>query len=133
MRKITVLAAIVLAIAAGANAQMSLPTDKIESELVAKYGEAQRARAHRGLQQVAEFWRPADGDAAAFDPYAHFADDMFADKLAFTVLLNFPLTTLQQRLTEGDHWTRRQWAEAKLALTFAHRIPADVNQAVSKA
>ncbi len=194
MKPITVLAAIVIAISASANAQMSLPIDKMESELVAKYGEPQRARAHRGLTQVAEFWRPADGDAAAFEelartnfagdpttldalfdrmqfalesfyghtneigrdwrqqtdldlgpvyPFdetmaafdlsAHFADDMFADKLAFTVLLNFPLTTLEQRLTEGDSWSRRQWAEAKLALTFAHRIPADVNQAVAKA
>ncbi len=194
MKRITCLAAIALAIAASTYAQMSLPIDKMESELVAKYGEAQRARTHRGLQQVAEFWRAQDGDAAAFeefartnfagdpttldalfnrmqfvlesfyghaneigrdwrqqsdldlgtiypfdetmaayDPAAHFVDDMFANKLAFSVLLNFPMTTLQQRLTEGDTWTRRQWAEAKLALTFAHRVPADVNLAVAKA
>ncbi len=184
MKPTIVLAAIVLAIAAGANAQMPLPTDKIESELVAKYGEGQRLRAHRGLAQVAEFWRPADGDAAAFeefartnfagdqptldalfdrmqfvlesfyghaneigrdcrqqtdldlgpiypfdetlaafDPSAHFTDDFFADKLAFTVLLNFPLTTLEQRLTEGDNWTRRQWAEARLARASRSAFP----------
>ena len=194
MKRITVLAVIFLAIAATSTAQMSLPLDKLESDLVAKYGEGQRARAHRGLVQAAQFWRAEDGNAGAFadfvaanfagdqptldalfdrmqfalesiyghatevgrdwrqqsdldlgtiypfdetmagyDPSAHFVDDMFANKLAFSVLLNFPLTTLEQRLTEGDKWTRRQWAEAKLALTFSRRVPASVNLAVAKA
>jgi hypothetical protein len=166
----------------------------LETELVAKFGDAQRARVQRGLSQVADFWRAEDGDRAAFeelarsnfygepavldefftrmermlesldghmveigrdfrtqadldlgpirpfdeilaayDPSAHVNDDFFANKLAFAVLLNFPLTTLEQRLTEGDHWTRRQWAEARLASRFSRRVPAEVNQAISKA
>lgn len=40
---------------------------KLETELVAKYGEAQRARLQRGMRQVASFWRAEDGDAAAFE------------------------------------------------------------------
>jgi hypothetical protein len=70
---------------------------------------------------------------AAFDPSAHVLDDMFTNKLAFVVLLNFPMTTLEQRLTEGTKWSRRQWAEARLAQRFAKRIPADVNQALAEA
>jgi hypothetical protein len=169
--------------------QMSL-----EKELLAKYGEGQRARLERGMKQVTEFWRPEDGDAKAFeefvrgnfagdgptsdalferlefafesldghmveinrdfrmqsdldrgtiypfdeslagyDPSAHVNDDFFANKLAFVVLLNFPLTTLEQRLSEGDNWSRRQWAEARLAARFSKRIPADVNLAIAKA
>lgn len=168
--------------------------DKLERELVAKAGEGQRARAHRGLAQVASFWRAEDGDAAvfedfvrtnfagdqatldamfdrfeynleqlnghmgeigrefrtpsdldlgpiagyddvfgAYDPSAHINDDFFQNKLAFVVLLNFPLTTLEQRLTEGDKWTRREWAEARLGQRFSKRIPADVNLAVAQA
>ena len=175
-------------------AWLSRLPSSVEGELVAKYGEAQRERAHRGLQQVAQFWRAEDGDSAAFesfalenfagtaaavdtlfgryqhlleqydghmreigrefrsqsdldvgsiqpydaafagyDPSAHFSDDMFANKLAFTVLLNFPLTTLTQRLAEGSSWTRRQWAEARLAQRFSRRVPASVNLAVSAA
>jgi hypothetical protein len=167
---------------------------KLETELVAKYGEAQRARLQRGMKQVASFWRAEDGDAAAFeelvranfagdqatldtmfnrfqynleklnghmgelgrefrnqsdldagpilgfdevfagyDPSAHINDDFFGNKLAFIVLLNFPLTTLEQRLAEGDNWTRRQWAEARLAQRFSKRIPAEVNQSLSAA
>lgn len=167
---------------------------KMEASLVAKYGEAQRPRIHRGLKQVGEFWRSEDGDAAAFedfvltnfagdqaqldvmfnrferlleqldghmqeigrefrtqsdldlgpirsfdemfagyDPSAHVTDDFFQNKLAFTVLLNFPLTTLDQRLTEGQKWTRRQWAEARLAQRFSKRVPAEVNLSIAQA
>ena len=167
---------------------------KLETELVAKYGEAQRARLERGMKQVADFWRAEDGDQAAYedlvrthfagdqatldalfarmnfvfesmfghmgeigrdlrwqsdldlgpvypfdemlaayDPSAHINDDFFANKIAFVVLLNFPITTLQQRLTEGETWSRRQWAEAALGLFFSKRIPSAVNQKISKA
>ena len=167
---------------------------KLEAELVAKHGEAQRERARRGLAQAASFWRAEDGGAAEFeefarahfagdqatldamfrrfehlleqleghmgeigrefrtqsdldvgpilpfdelfagyDPSAHVTDDFFRNKLAFVVLLNFPLTTLQQRLTEGERWTRRQWAEARLAQRFSKRVPAEVNQASARA
>lgn len=76
---------------------------------------------------------PFDETMAGFDPSAHLNDDLFANKLAFVVLLNFPLTTLDQRLTEGDNWSRRQWAEAKLAMRFSRRVPAEVSSAVSQA
>src|SRR5207302_1517713 len=167
---------------------------KLERELIAKYGEAQRLRLERGLRQVGEFWRPEDGDAAAFegfvranfagdqatldtmfnrferlleqlgghmheinrefrqqmdldlgpvlpfdeifggyDPSAHVIDDFFQNKLAFVVLLNFPLTTLEERINLGPKWTRRQWAETRLAERFSKRIPADVNLAIAQA
>lgn len=169
-------------------------TEKMQKELVAKYGEPQRARIERGLRQVASFWRAEDGDAGAFeefvrtnfageqatldtmfdrfehnlemvdghmheigrefrqqsdldvgpimpfddvfagyDPAAHVTDDFFQNKLAFIVLLNFPLTTLQERLTEGEKWSRRQWAEVRLAQRFSRRIPAEVNQSIAAA
>ena len=76
---------------------------------------------------------PFDEVFAAYDPSAHVADDFFGNKLAFTVLLNFPLTTLEQRLTEGEKWSRRQWAQARLAQRFSKRVPAEVNQAIAQA
>lgn len=76
---------------------------------------------------------PFDDIFAGYDPSAHFLDDAFQNKMAFVVLLNFPLTTLEQRLTEGPGWTRRQWAEARLTQMFSKRIPADVNLAIANA
>jgi len=169
-------------------------TAKLQKELTARYGAQQGERTNRGLHQVSEFWRAADGDAATFeefvrinfagdqatldtmfnrfqsmleqldghmheitrefnqqsdldlgpvlpfdetfagyDPSAHVLDDFFNNKLAFTVLLNFPLTTLDQRLKDGPTWSRRQWAEARLAQRFDKRIPADVNLAIAQA
>ncbi len=77
--------------------------------------------------------RPFDEMLAGYDPSAHINDDLFTNKLAFTVLLNFPLTTLEQRLREGESWSRRQWAEARLAARFSKRIPAEVSLAIGKA
>lgn len=76
---------------------------------------------------------PFDELMAGYDPGAHLNDDFFANKVAFVVLLNFPLTSLEQRLTEGEQWSRRQWAEAALALTFSKRIPSSVNLDVARA
>jgi hypothetical protein len=76
---------------------------------------------------------PFDEILAGYDPSAHVTDDFFADKLAFSVLLNFPLTTLEQRLARGETWSRRQWAETRLAERFGKRIPAEVNLAIGKA
>ena len=76
---------------------------------------------------------PFDEVLAGYDPGAHLLDDLFTNRIAFTVLLNFPLTTLEERLEEGASWTRRQWAETRLAERFERRVPADVNLAVAKA
>jgi hypothetical protein len=76
---------------------------------------------------------PYDERFAAYNPASHVSDDMFANKLAFVVLLNFPITSLAERLGEGESWTRRQWAETRLAGRFARRVPADVQQALTAA
>jgi hypothetical protein len=76
---------------------------------------------------------PFDEVFAGYDPSAHVLDDFFNNKLAFTVLLNFPLTTLDERLKNGPTWSRRQWAEARLVQRFDKRIPAEVNLAISQA
>jgi hypothetical protein len=69
---------------------------------------------------------PLDERLSAFSVGAHLSDDMFANKLAFVALLNFPLTTLEERMKDGMGWSRRQWAETRLAGQFQTRIPADV-------
>jgi hypothetical protein len=76
---------------------------------------------------------PFDEVFGGYDPSAHIIDDFFQNKLAFTVLLNFPLTTLDERLNQGTTWSRRQWAEVRLAERFSKRIPADVNLGIAQA
>lgn len=76
---------------------------------------------------------PFDEAFAAYDPAAHLQEDLFRNKLAFTVLLNFPLTSLEEKNAAAGKWTRRQWAEARLADRFAKRVPAEVNQQLAQA
>jgi len=76
---------------------------------------------------------PFDEMFAGYSAGAHITDDFFHNKLAFVVLLNFPLTTLDERLTQGASWSRRQWAEVRLAQQFSKRIPAEVNLFIARA
>jgi hypothetical protein len=76
---------------------------------------------------------PLDERLAGFDAAAHLSEDLFQSRIAFVALLNFPLTTLEQRLKEGGSWSRRQWAEARLAQRFDTRVPAEVNAATARA
>lgn len=64
----------------------------------------------------------------ALDPMAHFSDDMYANKVAFIVLLNFPHYTLEEKNTLGKEWTRTEWAYARMADMFTSRVPAAVQQ-----
>ncbi len=67
---------------------------------------------------------PIDARLAAWDPSSHVADDLFATRIAFVVLLNFPRSTLTERLRDGQQWSRRQWAETRLTGRVSLRVPA---------
>ncbi|UCC45884.1 MAG: hypothetical protein JSU65_13140 [Candidatus Zixiibacteriota bacterium] len=76
---------------------------------------------------------PIDYTLAAFSPGSHLSEDFFASKIAFIVLLNYPLHTLQEYLEQGPTWTRAQWAQARLAGNFDTRIPSEVSQQITNA
>ncbi|MBA3540736.1 MAG: hypothetical protein H0T79_14085 [Deltaproteobacteria bacterium] len=74
---------------------------------------------------------PVDGLLAAYDAGAHLTEDLFTAKVAFTALLNFPLTTLADRLRDGASYDRRRWAEIRLTGRFDTRIPSNLAQTAS--
>lgn len=78
------------------------------------------------VQKADELW-------ATYDPSAHLVEDLFNNKVAFTALLNFPSSTLKQRLDEGPKWSRKDWAEARLTGRFARRVPGEIAAEISKA
>lgn len=63
-----------------------------------------------------------------YDPSAHFDDDMFQQKIAFAVVLNFPFYSLREKDSLGTQWSRLQWAYARLGDLFTSRVPASANQ-----
>jgi hypothetical protein len=82
----------------------------------------------RGVDLDLEPLLPIDRRLAEIDPSAHLVDDLFRTRVAFVALLNFPRSTLAERLAAGASWSRRQWAEARLTEAFAARVPPAVLQ-----
>jgi len=82
---------------------------------------------------------PIDQRLAGWDLSVHVAEDLFRNKTTFVILLNFPLTTLEERLRDGRQWSPRQWAEARLGQGVSRtspllaRVPADVGAAITEA
>ena len=74
---------------------------------------------------------PLDEMFGAYSPSAHFVDDMFEQKIAFIVVLNYPFYTLEEKNTLGADWSRQQWAYARLGDIFTARVPAECQQALS--
>ncbi|MBO7455798.1 MAG: hypothetical protein J6T76_05300, partial [Paludibacteraceae bacterium] len=70
---------------------------------------------------------------SAYSPMAHFSDDMFANRLAFVTILNFPHFSLEEKNTLGKSWTRQEWAMARMGDVFTTRVPAAVNAALAQA
>lgn len=79
---------------------------------------------------------PLDYLFGFYNTFAHVNEDLFKNKLAFVVLLNFPVYTLDEKNSDGLNWSRKKWAEARLIetqlgegnLLFLSRVPADVSQ-----
>ena len=84
------------------------------------------------LTNAAEPQTP-DWILSGYSPLAHFSDDMFANKLAFVTILNFPHYTLEEKNTLGKHWTRQEWAFARMGDVFTTRVPASVNTRMAQA
>lgn len=76
---------------------------------------------------------PIDEMFSAFDPQSHFTDDMYANKIAFITVLNFPSYTLEEKQKSGESWSRLEWAYARMGDVFVARVPAELNQQAAKA
>ena len=120
---------------AGDQATLDAMFTRYENNFEKLYGHMQEL-SHEIRKQVEQDMGPTlpfDDIFAGYDATAHIGDDFFANKIAFIVLLNFPMTTLEQRLKEGEKWNHRQWAEARLGQIFSKRVPADINLAIAQA
>ena len=70
---------------------------------------------------------------SGYSPLAHFSDDMFANKLAFVTIINFPHYSLEEKNKLGKNWTRQEWAYARMGDIFTTRVPAEVNVRMAQA
>ena len=74
----------------------------------------------------------ADWIMSGYNPLAHFSDDMFASKLAFVTIINFPHYSLEEKNELGRTWSRQEWAYARMGDVFTSRVPGEVNARISQ-
>ena len=90
-----------------------------------------------GLKQYLDLdWgdvQPIDLIMGGYDPTSHLSEDLFNNKFAFIITLNFPDYTLNEKITLGSKWSRLEWAYARIGRIFETRIPADINQKITTA
>ena len=123
--------------------QWAATTPEARQALFEKLSRALEIFNTQANQLTIELGRPtvlAEGDPGeidyllnSYDASAHFSDDMFASKVAFITILNFPHYTLEEKNALGPGWDRQQWAYARLGDVFTERVPAAVSQAVTAA
>ena len=70
---------------------------------------------------------------SGYSPLAHFSDDMFANKLAFITIINFPHYSLEEKNRLGKEWTRQEWAFVRMGDVFTTRVPAEVKARMAQA
>lgn len=171
----------------------SMTKEEVKRSLLQKFGETQKFRIERGVEQVASLWNKEDGTLeefkkfceghfivspelletnfkrletnyevlnghfnkmildlkrplhldwgkilpldrifGQFDPSSHLFEDLFKNKIAFFVLLNFPHYSLSEKSELGSEWSRKEWAYARMGDLFISRVPAQVYQNISR-
>ena len=68
---------------------------------------------------------------SAYSGMAHFQEDMYASKLAFVIILNFPHFTLKEKQHNGHRWSDLEWGFVRLGDIFTSRVPASVEQRIA--
>lgn len=76
--------------------------------------------------------QPIDMMFGGYDVSAHLNDDMYGSKIAFVAALNFPFYSLDEKTELGNDWTRQQWAYTRMGDRFISRVPAELQQHISR-
>jgi hypothetical protein len=74
-----------------------------------------------------------DAMFAAYSPGAHLKSDLYNNKIAFVIALNYPPYSLDEKNELGKNWNTLDWAYARLGDVFTARVPAEISQKISLA
>lgn len=88
-------------------------------------------RLMRNLHQPTGPLHTIDEMFGSYSPSTHLQDDFYKNKIAFTIMLNFPQYSLAEKEQLGND--RKAWAYARLGDRFTERIPAAALQAAGNA
>jgi hypothetical protein len=74
---------------------------------------------------------PIDEMFGGYNAGAHLSEDLYSNRIAFIVALNFPFYSLKEKTELGNTWTRLEWGYARMGDLFTSRIPAELQQRYS--
>ncbi len=115
------------------SAELALVFDRIASNFEFLFGYLDRISIELN-RQVHEDKGPVhktDQYFSAYNPSSHVLEDLFQNKIAFIILLNFPNYSLKEKNNLGAVWSDRQWGYARLGDVFTSRVPPAVLQNMS--
>lgn len=84
------------------------------------------------LQLVGPDITPVDMLFGSYNASAHLTDDLYDNKIAFLAALNFPFYSLGEKTELGERWSREEWAYARMGDRFISRVPAAIQQDISR-
>ncbi|MFT3740787.1 MAG: hypothetical protein QM786_18710 [Breznakibacter sp.] len=86
----------------------------------------------RTLHEPAGQITPIDEAFGGYNAASHLINDLYDNKIAFSIALNFPFYTLGEKEALGHDWTRQQWAYARLGDLFTSRVPSGLIRKASE-
>jgi hypothetical protein len=75
---------------------------------------------------------PIDPMFAGYSPGAHLINDLYDNKIAFIVALNFPYYSTEEKNQSGAGWTSLEWGYSRLGNVFSSRVPSEINLLAGK-
>jgi hypothetical protein len=75
---------------------------------------------------------PIDPMFAGYSPGAHLMNDLYDNKIAFIVALNFPYYSTEEKNLSGSSWTPLEWGYSRLGDVFSSRVPSELNLQAGK-
>ena len=116
-------------------AERELFFEKVSKNLESLYGHFNRISLD--LKQNVDLNNGAmlqiDKDFSSYSVGSHILNDFYANKIAFKIALNFPYYSLEEKEKFGKSFSRKEWAMARLGDIFVSRVPAELDQAATKA
>ena len=70
---------------------------------------------------------PVDQLFAGYEAGAHLYSDLYTNKIAFIIALNFPYYSLEEKSSLGTSWTPLQWGYARMGDLFTARVPSELD------
>lgn len=101
-------------------------------ELFSGYFHQMDVKLKMPLQLEGDDITPVDMMFGSYNASAHLNDDLYSNKIAFLTALNFPFYSLEEKTELGEKWSRKEWAYARMGDRFIARVPAQIQQHISK-